>query len=85
MRTELNQFEILVSSFIHEIKFKNELLWKKTALRENHINRESKNRSSQFSHADVMNNTKLLAVVTPQYIYQFLSRILYGYSTKIPY
>ena len=38
---------------------------KKKALRENHRKRESKSRNSQFSHIDVMNYMKLLAVVTP--------------------
>ena len=38
-------------------------------LRENHINRESKARSSQFGYIDVM-NMNILAVVTLPFIYQ---------------
>ena len=37
--------------------------------RENHMNRESKISSSQFSYTDVIKYMKLLAVVTPQYIF----------------
>ena len=56
---------MLVSSFIHERTLKNVLLFKVTVLRETHINIESKSRVLQFSYIDVMDNMKLLAVVTP--------------------
>ena len=36
---------------------------------QNHRNRESNSRSSQFTYTDVMNNMKLLSVVTPLSIY----------------
>ena len=42
MRTPLNQFEMVISSFIHERTLKNVLFYKKTVLIENHVNRESK-------------------------------------------
>ena len=41
-RTQLDLFEIFVSILIHDITLKTVLLKKKTVLRENHINRESK-------------------------------------------
>ena len=44
------------------------LLQKKNVLRENHVNQYSKSRISQFSFTDVI-KIKLLAVVTPPYIY----------------
>ena len=37
---------------------------------ENHINRKSKSRISKFSYTYIMNNTKILTVVQPLYIYQ---------------
>ena len=42
---------------------------KEKVFRENHINRESKIRSSQLSHTGVINYMKLQAVVTPLSIY----------------
>ena len=41
-------------------------------LRKTHVNRESKIRSSQFSHTYVMNDMKLPAVLTPPSIYHYL-------------
>ena len=42
LRDQLNQFEMFVSSLIHERTLKIGLFYKKTVLRENHINMESK-------------------------------------------
>ena len=41
-RIQLNQFEMFVSSLIHERTPKTVLLYRKTLLRENNVNRESK-------------------------------------------
>ena len=42
LRTQFNQFEMFVSSLIHERTLKTVLLYKDAVLRENHLNRESK-------------------------------------------
>ena len=73
LRTRLNQYEMLVTSLIHEITLKTLLVQKKPMLRENNTNRESNIRSSKFSHTYVMNDINLLAVVTPPSIYHILN------------
>ena len=65
LRTRINQFEML----------KTGMFQKKTALRENHINIESKSRTSQFIYTDVIRDMNILAVVTPSSIYKIQSMI----------
>ena len=60
---------MLVLSFLHERTLKNLLFQKKTVLRENNVNIESKSRSSQFNYTYIM-KIHLLSVVTPPSIYQ---------------
>ena len=62
---------MFVSSLIHEITLKNVLFQKKTVLRENHLNRESKSRVSQFIYTCAV-NMNLLSIVTPWSIYHNL-------------
>ena len=61
---------MLVSGLIQKRTLKSIQIYKKTVLTENHINREIKTWSSQFSYTDVMNNMKLLEVLTTPSIYQ---------------
>ena len=68
LRIQLNQFEIFVSSFIHERKLKTLLFQRIIALRENHVSREINIRNSQFSYTDAI-NMNLPVFVTPPYIY----------------
>ena len=74
LSTWLNQFEMFVSSLIHERTLKTVLFYNKTVLREKHVKKESNITSSQFIYTDFM-NMNLLAVVTPLYIY-------HGWSTQ---
>ena len=64
LRNGLNQFEMLVSSLIHEGTLKIVLFQKETVLREKDINREIKSRRSQFSYTYVLNDNNILSVVT---------------------
>ena len=69
-----------VSILIQECTLKTIFFYKKEVLREKHINRVSKTTSSLFSYTDVMNNMKLLAVVTPPSIYH-IENILHGWRS----
>ena len=42
LRSQLNKFEMFILNLIHEITLKTALLYKKTVLRENHVNRKCK-------------------------------------------
>ena len=67
--TILNQFEMLSSRLIHERALKILLSYNEKLFRENNAYRKSKSRSSQFNYRDVMNNMKILSVVTSPSIY----------------